>query len=745
MKTNSKDRKIIVFSRGKSAVRLLTAAVLLFAACSGDGFLGSAGSLKNNLNRSSSAYLLSAAHQPVFWQEWGEEAFELAKKLDRPILLDIGAVWNHWCHVMSRESYENQSIADLINENFIAIKVDRDERPDVDKRFQAYVQSISGQGGWPLTCFLTPDGRVFYGGTYFPPEDVRGVIGLKRILIRIKEVYQTEPETVIESADNIFAELNKDESSGTGSINPDNDLIQSIVDNMKSNFDAVNGGFGGSPKFPYSSAIDFALAEYDRTKDKDLLNIAQKTLEKMAKGGIHDQLGGGFHRYSVDDSWEVPHFEKLTMENAELLSSYVNGYQLTKDERFKRVADGIIRFFDSRMTDRENGGFYAHQDADVSHYDDGDYYTWTKREIDEYLDPQQAEVFSLYYGVTANPRDIFEVPDRNVLFEVYDLNTIAQQMNITAEKAEEILISARSVIREERAKRKTPFIDKTIFASHNGSMISAYADAYKVFGDENLKTFALKTLDFVVDNLYSRDQGFAHTYIGGEARIYWLLEDQVRMAKALLDGFEISGNIRYLDLAQEVMDSTLERFGDSKSGGFFDRVGDKSDIEVLAVTKKPIEDVSITSPNALAIRVLDRLYALTDRQTYKEASEKALKTFAAAAQSKGLYASGFALALRYHLDIPAQVIVIGKSGSDAAENLVKTARSVYRPGTEVYLFDPEIIPEDRVPEVVRSKMAALDGSYSDRQALAFVCIGKACAPPTADPEQLARLIQTFGR
>src|SRR5581483_5470366 len=330
----------------------------------------------NSLSRASSSYLRSAMHQPIHWYEWGEEAFAAARRENKPMLLDIGAVWCHWCHVMDRESYESPEIAEIVNERFIAVKVDRDERPDIDSRYQAAVSAVSGQGGWPLTAFLTPDGKPFYGGTYFPPEDHYGRPSFKRVLLSISAAYQDKNADVMEQARMLESAISQAESFAGRSATFSPKVIADIVDSCRKMFDSHHGGFGNAPKFPHPAALDLIMDQYTRTGDPELREIFVSTLEKMGRGGVYDQLAGGFHRYSVDERWIVPHFEKMVYDNSELLKNYVHAYQATGAEFFSSIARDIIRWMDEWLTDREHGGFYASQDADYSMEDDGDYFTW---------------------------------------------------------------------------------------------------------------------------------------------------------------------------------------------------------------------------------------------------------------------------------------------------------------------------------------------------------------------------------
>ena len=353
----------------------------------------------NQLAGAASPYLREAALQPVHWLPWSEAAFRRAQQEDKPILLDIGAIWCHWCHVMDVESYENEEIARLINKFFVAIKVDMDERPDIDRRYQQAVKAISGSGGWPLTAFLTPQGKVFYGGTYFPPEERFGRPGLKTILPGVAEAYRTRKDEVLASAEQLSKRL---ERFGAESIQKgllSDGLVQVISKKMVQQFDSVNGGFGTSVKFPSGSAIELALAKYFVDHDPKMLELVTKTLDAMAQGGVYDQIGGGFFRYSTDPQWRVPHFEKMNYDNAELLMNYLHAYQATGKTLYRETAQGIIRYLNGVLSDQANGGFYAHQDADMTREDDGDYYTWTVQEVRSALPKAEAEVIIRYYDI----------------------------------------------------------------------------------------------------------------------------------------------------------------------------------------------------------------------------------------------------------------------------------------------------------------------------------------------------------
>src|SRR5262249_12789289 len=421
---------------------------------------------QNALAQASSSYLRSAMHQPIHWHEWGAEAFEKAKKENKPILLDIGAVWCHWCHVMARESYEDPGIAALINEHFIAIKVDRDERPDVDSRYQTAVQAISGQGGWPLTAFLTPEGKPFYAGTYFPPQDHHGRPSFRRVLLTLSQAFHEKRNDVLESAESVMDAISQAEgfAGKSGSLQPQ--IIESMVQSAVKLFDAEHGGFGSSPKFPHPSVLDLLMQRYAETGNQHLLNIVNITLEKMAQGGVYDQLAGGFHRYSVDEHWVVPHFEKMAYDNSELLKNYLHGFQITGNAFFAAVAKDIIRWMDEWLSDREHGGFYASQDADISLDDDGDYFTWTLDETKEVVSGEELDAVALYYGI-GEVGEMHHDHRKNVLHIGVNPEDIGKRLKKTPEQVQAILDSPKKKMYPARLKRQTPYVDKTVYVSWN--------------------------------------------------------------------------------------------------------------------------------------------------------------------------------------------------------------------------------------------------------------------------------------
>ena len=519
----------------------------------------------NRLAAATSPYLRSAAHQPVAWHEWGEEAFARARAEDKPILLDIGAVWCHWCHVIDRESYDDPELAALINRLFVPVKVDRDERPDVDARYQTAVSAISGQGGWPLTGFLLPDGRPFYGGTYFPPQDAMGRPSFRRVLEGIAEAFRTRRAEVETSAGALVGAVAQAEMFATARGEWNARLVDTQIENMMQRFDPYHGGFGQGPKFPNSGAIELILERYQTSQDPPLLTAARTTLEKMARGGVYDQLAGGFHRYSVDERWLVPHFEKMSYDNSELLKNYVHGYLVTGERLFREIAQGIVGWVDQVLSDRERGGFYASQDADVSLEDDGDYFTWTLDEVRAVLPAAESHIIELYYDVGPHG-EMHHNPAKNVLWIARDTPGIAEVLGKNPDEIARVIASARAQLLAARQKRVTPFVDTTCYTSWNAMFISAYFAAAPLLdgdGGGSCRAFALRTLDRFLAEGWNDARGFTHR-LGGF--LEGTLDDQVFMALALLDGFEATLDQRYFAAAERAAKMVLDKYFDREGG-----------------------------------------------------------------------------------------------------------------------------------------------------------------------------------
>jgi uncharacterized protein YyaL (SSP411 family) len=685
------------------------------------------------LKSAASAYLRSAAAQPVDWYPWGPEAFARAQQEDKPILLDIGGVWCHWCHVIDHESYEDPAVAKIINEHFVAIKVDRDERPDVDARYQHAVQALTGQGGWPLTAFLTPEGKVFFGGTYFPPRDAYGRPSFTRVLLSVARYYRENREEAEKAAAALHRELSR-ALAGTAPGELDPALVTLALDDITRAFDRQNGGFGAAPKFPHPGTVALLIRRAFRTHDEVLLAMITRTLERMGRGGVYDQLGGGFHRYSTDAYWIVPHFEKMLYDNAALLTTYVHAHQLTGSAFFREVALGTYAYMTTVLWDEARSGFFASQDADIGPHDDGDYYTWTPEEVRALLPAEEFRVAALHYHITGRgemPHD----PERHVLFIDKDPDAVALLTGLPEEDVLARLAAARARLVDARRRRPTPFVDRTVYAGWNGMAISACLEVFKGLGVAQARVLALRALDRILDEAYRPGEGVCHMLAADGPAHPGLLEDQVFVAQACLDAFEVTAEPRYLRVAQDLADGVLREHEDP-GGGFLDIARSHRMDPALAEAHKPVQDAPTPGANAVAVLVLNRLARLLNARTYRDAAERTLRAFAGGLAGHGLYASTFFLALDDFLREPAHVVVVARRGDPLADRLHAAALQTFRPDKLVALYraDGDGPP---LPEPVRT-MAA-----SARETRAYVCAGNACAPPTRDPHELAHLIRTF--
>ncbi|MGA7626569.1 MAG: thioredoxin domain-containing protein [Candidatus Acidiferrales bacterium] len=689
---------------------------------------------ENRLKDSASPYLRSAAHQPVDWREWGEAAFEQARAAGKPILLDIGAVWCHWCHVIDRESYENPEIAAMINQFYIPVKVDRDERPDVDSRYQSAISAISGQGGWPLTAFLTPDGKPFFGGTYFPPEDAMGRPGFKRILFGVADAFKSRRAEVESSAKALEQAVAKAEVFRTARGDFDAAVVDSVIESALHLFDEAHGGFGNSPKFPHASATDLLLERYQSTRDEKLLQVVRRTLEAMAKGGVYDQLGGGFHRYSVDERWCVPHFEKMSYDNSELLKNYLHGYQITGDSLFREVSEGIIQWVSDVLSDQERGGFYGSQDADQTLDDDGDYFTWTLAEVRAVLTQEESRAIEIYYDV--KPRgEMHHDPAKNVLWVTCSFAELAAQLGLDETNARLLIARAKGKQLAARLLRHpTPAIDTTIYVAWNAMFISAYLESARVLGRNDCRDFALKTLDRILAEAWDDSKGFCHR-VGGP-RLEGSLDDQVFAAAALLDAYETTLDRRYFDIAERSVRLAVERYGDPDGGGFFDRATEAAPMGGLDVRRKPLQDSPTPGANSVAVIVLDRLYSFSGKKLYREWAEKTLEAFIGLVPQYGLFAATYGLAALLHARHPLQVVILGAANDSKAAELEKTANEVYRFGKAVLRVTPETIATASLASSLRETVPHLDAAKPQ----ALVCVETTCHPPVSDPLKLKTLL-----
>ena len=697
----------------------------------------------NLLAHAASAYLRSARHQPVQWHAWGELAFARAQAEDKPILLDIGAVWCHWCHVMDRESYENPEIAALINEHFVAVKVDRDERPDVDARYQAAVSAISGQGGWPLTAILTPDGRPYFGGTYFPPSDRYGRPGFGRVLLTMAEAWRDRRDEALESASSVMAAIETNESFSGRNGELTLALVDKIAAAALKQFDPRNGGFGSQPKFPHPSALDLLL-EVAMNRDNGEAAVAfAVTLEKMARGGVYDQLAGGFHRYSVDERWVVPHFEKMIYDNTELLRNYVHGFQSFVRQDFLETARQIVDWLDATMTDRERGGFYASQDADIDLDDDGDYFTWSVDEARAVLDPDELEFATLYWDI-GEIGDMHHNPAKNVLHLKMPLEEKAAGGDL--EKLRGLRDSAKSKLLAARAKRPTPFIDRTLYTGWNAMAVTAYLETARVLRMDSVQEFALRTLNRLLDEAWDGDRTLYHVIAYGEAaqgstaappeKAPGTLDDYAFTVHAAIDAWLASGHINFYRVAVKLADAMIALFYDRTAGAFYDTAAapdGKAPLGVLGARRKPLQDSPTPAGNPTAASALLRLETLSGRKEYREIAEDTLASFAGVVEHFGLYAGSYGLALERLLLDPVQVVVVG-SGPEASR-LEATAMARFAVNKTVMRIAPHRLLAESLPEALEETLPHIP-QPEGAPAWALVCRGRACLPPITDPEAL---------
>lgn len=699
----------------------------------------------NSLAKASSAYLRSAMHQPIHWHEWGEEAFAVAQLENKPILLDIGAVWCHWCHVMDRESYDNPEIANIVNERFVAIKVDRDERPDIDSRYQVAVSAVSGQGGWPLTAFLTPDGKPFYGGTYFPPDDQYGRPSFRRVLLSISDAYREKNGDVAEQAKLVEGAITQAESLAAGKGEVSADTIDAIVQSALKMFDARNGGFGHAPKFPHPAMLDLLIEQYVRTGNEQLRDVFVTTLEKMARGGVYDQLAGGFHRYSVDERWIVPHFEKMCYDNSELLKNYVHAHQATGSQFFADVARDIIRWMDEWLSDRERGGFYASQDADYSLDDDGDYFTWTLPEAQSALSEEEARVASLHYDIN-EVGEMHHNPAKNVLYVRAPVEEIGKRLGLSADNVSKLLQSARQKMYAARLKRPTPYVDKTVYTGWNALCISAYLEAAKALDLDAARHFALRSLDRILAEGWSHERALRHVLAYSEASadqrtVPGLLDDYAFTAVACLDAYEATTDISYFHFAQQIADAMVERFFDPLDGGFFDTVSadqEQKTLGVLGTRRKPFQDSPTPAGNPVAAIALLRLHAYTNQNEYREKAEQTLQLLAGAAAQYGIFVATFGIAGTYFVHSPVQVVVVGNDGPST--ELYHEAVAPFAFAKTVLKTTADKAVRQNLPPVLAETIPLLPSVKQEKTA-ALICSGFTCQPPITEPAELSRVLR----
>ncbi len=671
--------------------------------------------MPNRLANETSPYLLQHAHNPVDWYPWGHEALARAKAEDKPILLSIGYSACHWCHVMERESFENPRIAELMNSSFVSIKVDREERPDLDGIYMQAVQAMTGQGGWPMTVFLTPDGAPFFGGTYYPPTDRGQMPGFPRVLLAIADAWQKRRDEVVASSARLRDELRASAqlSAAAGLLN--DDMLREAARGLISQYDPDAGGFGRAPKFPQPMAIEFLLRWWRRTTDAQALDVVTHTLERMATGGIYDHLGGGFARYSTDNEWLVPHFEKMLYDNAQLARAYLMAYQATDNAFFQHVAEEVIEYVLRDMTD-ESGGFYSTEDAD-SEGEEGKFYLWTPSEVLALLGAEDGRLFCAFYDVRAPGN--FEGRASILRIQQTPLE-VAQREGVSEAELLSALERGREVLFQARNKRVRPARDEKVLASWNGMMLRALAEAASVLDRHHFLRAAERNAEFLLSSMYV-DRRLHRTWKPGHsARLNAYLEDYANVADGLLALYEATFEPRWLEASMEFADRIVRDFIDAQNGGFFDT---SSDHETLITRPKDIFDNATPSGNSVAADVLLRLAVLTDRGDYREAAEGVLRLLETAMRR---YPLGFARALNaldFFLDTPREIAIVGS-------DVRALRRAVFEP------FAP-----NKVVAGSGARIPLLEGRDApDGDALAYLCQHYVCQAPTSDANQLRRML-----
>jgi uncharacterized protein YyaL (SSP411 family) len=620
---------------------------------------------------------------------------------------------------MDGESYENPELADFLNQNFVCIKVDRDERPDVDARYQRAVQTLTQQGGWPLTAFLTPSGEVFFGGTYFPPDGKYGRPGFRTVLASVLDAYRGRREQVQVQAMAIRRVLDQHlDETAPGETSPA--LLESAVSQMGRAFDTAHGGFGSQPKFPHPGAIALLLHRwYDHPADH-IRTMIDRTLQGMARGGMHDQLGGGFHRYSVDAEWIVPHFEKMSYDNSELLKVYLDAYALFGTEEYADVARGVVHWVREVASDPE-GGYAASQDADVGLDDDGDYFTWTRDEAAAVLTPEEMEIAAAYYDI-GTAGEMHHNPGKNVLFVSASVPKLALRTGRSEAEVTLLLRSAQARLRLARAQRPAPFVDRTRYTNWNAMMASAMLRAGAVLNEEWARGHALLTLNRLrADN--PEPDAVAHTPGG----ITGLLDDQVQVASAALDAYEATGERAWLEWSERLMERVWRDYWDSSSGGLFDTARGRGEEQgLLPARAKSIQDTPTPSPNGVAAIVAFRLHELTGQAQWRERGSALTRAFAGRAEELGFHAATYLLAVDWELNPVTHLVVVGEDHDETARAMHRTALAGFVPRRVLQLVSPERLPQESLPPALAGMLAAGQAPRG------YACTGTSCSPPAAD-------------
>ena len=722
---------------------VLTLLLVLFGAASQICSAGAEEAPKarsNRLIQEKSPYLLQHAYNPVDWYPWGEEAFRLAREKDRPIFLSVGYSTCYWCHVMEREVFEDPGIADLMNRYFVNVKVDREERPDVDRIYMSALLALAGSGGWPMSMFLTPDLEPFFGRTYVPPDTFRALID------RIHEVWVKHRDDIAKSGRQLtefLREQSRVESAGDGSLEAS--ILKQGYESIKSGYDETYGGFGRGNKFPRPVVFNFLLRYHRREAESRASEMTLTTLERMAASGIFDHLEGGFHRYSVDRQWRIPHFEKMLYDQAQLVNSYLEVYQLTRDPLFASVVRTTLDYVSRRLT-HPWGGFYSAEDAESApdpskpkQKREGAFYVWTKAELDRILGPEKGAVFAHSFGVEpegnapSDPHHVFV--NQNILYRAHSLEETARKFKQSPDQVESTLRESRRLLLRTRNQRLRPHLDDKILVSWNGLMISAFARAHQVLGEAEYLQQARRAADFILKHLYQQQTGgLLRRYREGEARFDAHLEDYAFLVMGLIDLYQAGSDIRDLQYSMELMEAAVNLFYDPESGAFFDTSG--RDASLILRTREDYDGAEPTG-NSVAVWNLLRLAEMTHQPEWKKLAEAALKHFGSRLRDHPQSLPHMLAALDFHLGTPKQVVLAGDPSGGAMQALLDVVHSTYVPN-KVLLFADGGTGQEYLGQnnpAIRAMVPA------GGKATAYVCENYVCRLPTSEPEVLSRLLE----
>ncbi len=699
----------------------------------------------NKLSKEKSPYLLQHAYNPVDWHPWSDETFDLARIKDKPIFLSVGYSTCYWCHVMEREVFENKEIAALMNEYFINVKVDREERPDVDRVYMTALQAMTGSGGWPMSMFLTPDLKPFYGATYIPPKAKYGRAGFEDVITQIHEAWISRRSEVLSSGDNIILKLQELINSRlTPSVNDSlsKEITENAFKSIMKIYDDIEGGFGTGNKFPRPVVYNFLLDYYFFSKDFNALDSVSFTLKKMYEGGMYDHLEGGFHRYSVDNFWRVPHFEKMLYDQAQLIVTYVNTYLITGNKFYLFVAEDTAEYIMNNLSDKE-GGFYSAEDAESAVdadnpevKEEGAFYLWTKDEIENVLGKENSEIFQYYFGILAHgntvndPHEVFG--NKNVLYIANDIYDTAKHFEKMPEEIAKIIDDSRSLLLKERIKRPKPHLDDKILTSWNGLTIAAFAKLFQVTGKIDYYEKAAKAADFILDKLFNeKEKVLLHRYRDGESRFKGTLEDYSFFISGLTELYESGFNIKYLKSALVLNEITINKFYDTDASGFFDV--EKSDKDILLKTKDTYDGAE-PAGNSIQIMNLLKLGYMTDNKELIDKAEKCLKLFSDDLKRLPFSSPQMLCALSFYLHSPKEIIISGKRDSDSFKSLLDVINITYIPNRITLYADDELMKISKFIKNITGDRKSKD------TAEVFVCENYTCELPVSDAEALEDIL-----